>query len=103
MAQATMAANPALKETYVHLKGRMDKAVDDFLTVAQLEERTSKGGNQVVDRIRSAVASDLDSYLLFNQGLAASEIGIVEGLSQANSGNVKDYKATISKTAAAPA
>jgi len=30
MAQATMAANPALKETYVQLKTRMDKAVEDF-------------------------------------------------------------------------
>jgi ribosome recycling factor len=30
MAQATMAANPALKETYVQLKTRMEKAVEDF-------------------------------------------------------------------------
>jgi ribosome recycling factor len=30
MAQATMAGNPALKETYVQLKTRMDKAVEDF-------------------------------------------------------------------------
>ena len=30
MAQAGMAANPALKETYVQLKSRMDKAVEDF-------------------------------------------------------------------------
>jgi ribosome recycling factor len=30
MAQATMAANPALKDTYVQLKTRMDKAVEDF-------------------------------------------------------------------------
>ena len=30
MAQASMAANPALKETYVQLKARMDKAVEDF-------------------------------------------------------------------------
>jgi len=30
MAQASMAANPALKETYVQLKSRMDKAVEDF-------------------------------------------------------------------------
>ncbi len=30
MAQATMAANPALKETYIQLKTRMDKAVEDF-------------------------------------------------------------------------
>ncbi len=30
MAQASMAANPALKETYIQLKTRMDKAVEDF-------------------------------------------------------------------------
>jgi len=30
MAQASMAANPALKETYLQLKTRMDKAVEDF-------------------------------------------------------------------------
>ena len=30
MAQATMAAIPGLKEAYAGLKGRMDKAVDDF-------------------------------------------------------------------------
>ena len=30
MAQASMATNPALKETYLQLKTRMDKAVEDF-------------------------------------------------------------------------
>jgi ribosome recycling factor len=30
MAQASMAANPALKDTYIQLKTRMDKAVEDF-------------------------------------------------------------------------
>jgi ribosome recycling factor len=30
MAQATMAAIPGLKEAYGTLKGRMDKAVEDF-------------------------------------------------------------------------
>ena len=30
MAQPGMAANPALKDTYVQLKTRMDKAVEDF-------------------------------------------------------------------------
>jgi len=30
MSPATMAANPALKDTYVQLKTRMDKAVEDF-------------------------------------------------------------------------
>jgi ribosome recycling factor len=30
MAQASMAANPALKDTYTQLKSRMDKAVEDF-------------------------------------------------------------------------
>ena len=48
-------------------------------------------------------ASDLDGALLFNQGIGASEIGLVEFLSQAQSGNVKDYKATIPKDAAVPA
>ena len=48
-------------------------------------------------------ASDLDGYLIFNQGLAASELGIVNGLGQAQSGNVKDYKATHRQDAAAPA
>ena len=33
MAQASMAANPALKETYVQLKTRMEKAVEDFREV----------------------------------------------------------------------
>lgn len=45
-------------------------------------------------------ASDLDAALLFNQGLGASEIGLVSFLSQAQSGNVDDYKASIPKTAA---
>src|SRR5271170_2235047 len=30
MAQASMASNPALKETYAQLKTRMEKAVEDF-------------------------------------------------------------------------
>ena len=30
MAQSMMAAIPALKDTYIQLKTRMDKAVDDF-------------------------------------------------------------------------
>ena len=30
MAQLTMAANPALKDQFVQLKTRMDKAVEDF-------------------------------------------------------------------------
>src|SRR5436305_15308583 len=30
MAQTGMVSNPALKETYLHLKTRMDKAVEDF-------------------------------------------------------------------------
>lgn len=45
-------------------------------------------------------ASDLDGALLFNQGIGASQIGLVSFLSQAQSGNVDDYKATIPKTAA---
>jgi ABC-type glycerol-3-phosphate transport system substrate-binding protein len=40
-------------------------------------------------------ASDLDTAKLFNQGLGASQMGLVEFWSQARSGNVADYNATI--------
>jgi ABC-type glycerol-3-phosphate transport system substrate-binding protein len=41
--------------------------------------------------------ADTDASLLFNQGIAASEIGLVEFFSEAQSGDVKDFKATIAK------
>jgi ABC-type glycerol-3-phosphate transport system substrate-binding protein len=40
-------------------------------------------------------ASDLDTAKLFNQGLGASQMGLVEFWSQARSQNVADYSATI--------
>src|SRR5207247_5135309 len=40
-------------------------------------------------------ASDLDQSRIFNQGISASEVGLVEFWSEARSGNVKDFKATI--------
>ncbi|HVA86692.1 MAG TPA: extracellular solute-binding protein [Candidatus Saccharimonadales bacterium] len=42
--------------------------------------------------------ADTDASLIFNQGIAASEIGLVEFWSEAQSQDVKDFKATIKKT-----
>ena len=43
----------------------------------------------------SNAASDLDTAKLFNQGLGASQMGLVEFWSQARSKNVADYSATL--------
>ena len=51
MAQATMAANPALKDTYVHLKGRMDKAVEDFRR-EMAATRTGRANVHMMDTVR---------------------------------------------------
>ena len=46
MAQATMAAIPGLKETYLQLKTRMDKAVEDFRkAMAAYAHRTRLGAH----------------------------------------------------------
>src|SRR6195256_2719852 len=50
MAQATMAAIPALKETYVQLKTRMEKAVDDFRK-AMAATRTGRASVHMLDNI----------------------------------------------------
>ena len=50
MAQATMAAIPALKETYVQLKTRMDKAVEDFRK-AMAATRTGRASVHMLDNI----------------------------------------------------
>ena len=47
---ATMAGIPALKETYVQLKTRMDKAVDDFRK-AMASTRTGRASVHMVDNI----------------------------------------------------
>jgi ribosome recycling factor len=51
MAQASMAANPALKETYVQLKTRMDKAVDDFRR-EMASTRTGRASVHMMDSVR---------------------------------------------------
>jgi ribosome recycling factor len=50
MAQATMAAIPGLKETYVQLKTRMDKAVDDFRK-AMAAKRTGRASVHMLDSV----------------------------------------------------
>jgi len=50
MAQATMAAMPGLKETYVQLKTRMDKAVDDFRK-AMAATRTGRASVHMLDTV----------------------------------------------------
>jgi ribosome recycling factor len=50
MAQPTMAAIPGLKETYVQLKSRMDKAVDDFRK-ALVATRTGRASVHMLDGI----------------------------------------------------
>lgn len=50
MAQATMAAIPGLKDTYIQLKTRMDKAVDDFRK-AMAATRTGRASVHMLDNI----------------------------------------------------
>lgn len=51
MAQATMAANPALKDTYVQLKVRMDKAVEDFRR-EMAATRTGRASVHMMDTVK---------------------------------------------------
>ena len=50
MAQATMAAIPGLRETYVQLKMRMDKAVEDFRK-AMAATRTGRASVHMLDSV----------------------------------------------------
>ncbi|MBV9574314.1 MAG: ribosome recycling factor [Acidobacteriales bacterium] len=50
MAQSTMAAVPSLKETYVQLKTRMDKAVEDFRK-AMASTRTGRASVHMLDSV----------------------------------------------------
>src|SRR6202451_4078990 len=50
MAQTSMAANPALKETYVQLKTRMEKAVEDFRR-EMAATRTGRANVHMLDTI----------------------------------------------------
>ena len=51
MAQLSMAAVPALKETYVQLKARMDKAVEDFRT-EMAAVRTGRASVHMLDTVQ---------------------------------------------------
>ena len=50
MAQPTMAAIPGLKDTYVQLKSRMDRAVDDFRK-ALVSTRTGRASVHMLDGV----------------------------------------------------
>src|ERR1700737_5071933 len=50
MAQTTMAAMPGLKETYVQLKTRMEKAVEDFRK-AMATTRTGRASVHMLDNV----------------------------------------------------
>lgn len=50
MAQPTMAAVPGLKDTYLQLKSRMDKAVDDFRK-ALVATRTGRASVHMLDAV----------------------------------------------------
>ena len=63
MAQATMAAIPGLKETYLQLKTRMDKAVDDFRK-AMAATRTGRASVHMLD---SVTVDYYDSQVPINQ------------------------------------
>ena len=63
MAQATMAANPALKETYVQLKTRMDKAVEDF----RREMTATRTGRANVHMLDTVAVDYYGSQMPLNQ------------------------------------
>jgi ribosome recycling factor len=53
MAQSVMAGNPALKEIYQQLKGRMDKAVEDF-RANLAAARTGRASVNMIDTVKVA-------------------------------------------------
>ena len=63
MAQATMAAVPGLKETYVQLKTRMDKAVEDF----RKEMASTRTGRASVHMLDNVTVDYYGSQMPLNQ------------------------------------
>src|SRR6187397_3260296 len=63
MAQASMAANPALKEVYVQLKTRMEKAVEDF----RREMAATRTGRASVHMLDSVSVDYYGSEMPLNQ------------------------------------
>jgi ribosome recycling factor len=79
MAQATMAAIPGLKETYVQLKTRMEKAVEDFRK-AMAATRTGRASVHMLD---SVSVDYYGSQMPLNQMITVqpfdpSQIGAIE-------------------------
>lgn len=63
MAQATMAANPGLKDVYVQLKSRMEKAVEDF----RKEMAATRTGRASVHMLDSVSVDYYGSQMPLNQ------------------------------------
>jgi ribosome recycling factor len=63
MAQASMAANPALKEVYIQLKTRMEKAVEDF----RREMAATRTGRASVHMLDSVSVDYYGSQMPLNQ------------------------------------
>jgi ribosome recycling factor len=63
MAQATMAAIPGLKDTYLQLKKRMEKAVEDF----RKEMASTRTGRASVHMLDSVSVEYYDAYMPLNQ------------------------------------
>jgi ribosome recycling factor len=106
MAQAGMAAIPGLKDTYIHLKTRMDKAVEDFRK-AMAATRTGRANVHMLDTVSvdyygtptplSQVASvHAEAQLLTIQAWDASQLQAIEkairssdlGLNPMNDGKI---------------
>ncbi len=79
MAQPTMAAVPGLKDTYVQLKTRMDKAVDDFRK-ALVATRTGRASVNMLDGV---------SVEAYGSQMALNQVATVHsGLNPMNDGKI---------------
>jgi ribosome recycling factor len=106
MAQATMAAIPGLKDTYVQLKARMDKAVDDFRK-AMASTRTGRASVHMLDSVsvdyygtptplNQVATVHAESQLITVQAWDASQLQAIEkairsadlGLNPGNDGKI---------------
>jgi ribosome recycling factor len=107
MAQPTMAAVPGLKETYIQLKTRMDKAVEDFRK-ALVATRTGRASVHMLDSViveaygaqmplnQVATVHAPDAQLITVQPYDPSQLGAIEkairsgelGLNPMNDGKI---------------
>jgi ribosome recycling factor len=107
MAQAMMATIPALKDSFVQLKTRMDKAVEDF-RAAMAATRTGRANVHMLDGVRvEAYGSEMklnelgqvhaaDAQMITVQPYDTSQLGPIEkairiadlGLNPSNDGKV---------------